>query len=304
MENRNADVIQIDLYPPITLSKCDLMHVGYSRNNKQDTIPQHLHDIGAYELTAILSGRGRCFAGDLATPVKKGDIYVSFPYESHQVEADPENDISQLFITFRVSDPVYEEAFKKIWKVNIPPTNRVFQNDQIKVIIDTVISELQSTEKLYRTEFLSTLTEQILIYFLRAYSNRTSIALSRYPSPEELSHHIMHYIDTHVLEMRSLTEISDALSYHYNYLSLLFKKTQGYTIADYYLSKRMEFAKFMLSQQRYSITEIAERLNYSDVFSFSKAFRAFYGISPKKYISGNLSESNGHNPGKESGKLL
>ena len=58
------------------------------------------------------------------------------------------------------------------------------------------------------------------------------------------------------------------------------------TIAEYYQNRRLETAKLLINSGDLKITNIAERLNYSSLFAFSKAFKKKYGIAPKNYIGG------------------
>ena len=44
----------------------------------------------------------------------------------------------------------------------------------------------------------------------------------------------------------------------------------------------MEYAVKLLAEDK-PVTKIAHALNYESIHSFSKAFKGFYGISPKQY---------------------
>jgi len=94
---------------------------------------------------------------------------------------------------------------------------------------------------------------------------------------------LMNYIDTHIYSLKSLNELSVVTGYNYSYLSSLFKKTTKNTLSEYYSEKRLELSKHMLLENKLSITEIAEQLNYSSRFTYTKAFTNKYGISPANY---------------------
>ena len=51
------------------------------------------------------------------------------------------------------------------------------------------------------------------------------------------------------------------------------------------LEQRMERAVSMLKNTGLSIEEIAKTIGYSNTSNFYKAFREFYGKSPKHYIA-------------------
>ena len=82
--------------------------------------------------------------------------------------------------------------------------------------------------------------------------------------------------------MTSLDELSEKFNYNYSYLSALFSRVTGKTLREYYSERRLEVARTMVLENNKKIWEIADMLNYSSAFAFSKAFAARYGISPKK----------------------
>ena len=90
----------------------------------------------------------------------------------------------------------------------------------------------------------------------------------------------MRYLSLNLLSIRNLSEITRYLNYNYSYLSKVFKKTTGKSLTDYYISLKMERAKTLILDERFSVSKAAEMLNYSSVYAFSKAFKEFYGVSP------------------------
>ncbi len=65
------------------------------------------------------------------------------------------------------------------------------------------------------------------------------------------------------------------------YLNKLFKKGLGETPFAYITRRRMETAKDMLSEHC-TVGETAHSVGYGDIYQFSRAFKRYYGISPKK----------------------
>ncbi len=58
----------------------------------------------------------------------------------------------------------------------------------------------------------------------------------------------------------------------------------GETLQNFINRKRIEkAAAFLLHQKEKSITEISEEIGFSDISSFSRAFKKFYGISPNQF---------------------
>lgn len=61
-----------------------------------------------------------------------------------------------------------------------------------------------------------------------------------------------------------------------------FKSIFGNSIYQYYLSKKMETAKALLTNQEGTIAEIGYRLGYSNIAQFSARFKKHFGVSPSK----------------------
>ena len=104
-------------------------------------------------------------------------------------------------------------------------------------------------------------------------------------SSKETCLKIMHYIDTHIYSIKNLSDLSDTFSYNYSYLSSVFKNTMGFTLLDYYQNRRLDAARLLINEGEFSATAIAGKLNYSSLYSFSKAFKLKYGVSPTNYVS-------------------
>jgi AraC-like DNA-binding protein len=84
--------------------------------------------------------------------------------------------------------------------------------------------------------------------------------------------------------MKNLQELSGATDYSYGYLSALFKSTTSITLSAYFQEKKLDTARMLLLDNKLTVTETAEMLNYSSVYAFSKAFRSYYGVPPRKFI--------------------
>lgn len=274
--------MQFDLTPPLRLDGYILYHTGYSHAKDATFIPEHYHH-QTLELTAFTEGLGQSYAGDAPTDVRAGDIFVSFPFERHRVPSDEEKPLSFVFVSFRVTTPKFEGALAHLWRDNPPPTDRLFRNEKVFALIRSIFTEFERGPGRYSSELIAAALEQIVIYLLRAFADRVPKPLSEKPTEEELCLRLAHYIDTHLLSMKHLSECADSLSYNYCYLATLFKRKTGTTLSDYYRMKRLEMAKFLIEEHECSLTEIAETLNYSGLSAFSKAFHRRFGLSPREY---------------------
>ncbi len=90
---------------------------------------------------------------------------------------------------------------------------------------------------------------------------------------------MIHYNDeAPVLNFSSF--LSEKLNYDYNYLSNLFSEVKGTTIEHFIIAHKIEKAKELLIYNELTLTEIAEKLHYSNVAHLSNQFKKVTGLTP------------------------
>ncbi len=62
-----------------------------------------------------------------------------------------------------------------------------------------------------------------------------------------------------------------------------FKNHIGVSPIAYLISNRLQKARYLLYDLNLSITEVAYRVGYHDIFQFSKQFKKHFGISPRSF---------------------
>lgn len=96
----------------------------------------------------------------------------------------------------------------------------------------------------------------------------------------------------------SLSEIAAKCGVSDCYFRRLFQQYSGESPMNFRQRLRIERAKqLLLSDQQYTVSEIAQELGFSDVYHFSKTFKKYCGESPKKYIQNIIlqkSQASGH----------
>ncbi len=87
--------------------------------------------------------------------------------------------------------------------------------------------------------------------------------------------------------------LAEKLQFEYNYLSNLFSEVEGTTIEKYFINQKIEKVKELLVYDELSLSEIADRLDYSSVAYLSSQFKKVTGLTPTFYKS--LKESKRRN---------
>lgn len=91
---------------------------------------------------------------------------------------------------------------------------------------------------------------------------------------------VISYIQLKYSEHVKIETIALSLGLNRSYLTRLFKEATGYSLQEYLLTYRMKMAIKLLSENKLSVSEIAEAVGYTDTFTFSKAFKRHFGKSP------------------------
>jgi AraC family transcriptional regulator len=91
------------------------------------------------------------------------------------------------------------------------------------------------------------------------------------------------YIQDHLDQPFCLEAIAKRFNISKLQLSRQFKPIFGVTLFQHIHASRMVLAKDLLSRNK-PITEVALRLSYSDQSHFTRFFKRFVGISPRKWV--------------------
>lgn len=89
---------------------------------------------------------------------------------------------------------------------------------------------------------------------------------------------IKDYIDAGQGMNLCLNDLEKQFSYSKYYLEKQFKNTYGTSLIAYRNKKRFEAAKELLKTT--SVTAVSEKLGFSSIYAFSRAYKLYYGVSP------------------------
>lgn len=267
---------------PLIFDNISVFQLGRMFCSGTTVVDEHVHS-DLFELTVVTGGVGAVITNGVPITVGRGDIYLSFPFDTHKIVSDPESPLKYDFFAFNCDDKTIKSELDNLAQDYHSPYTRVFRDERINQTIGNALAELNS-KYIFNSELMTVFLREILIYMIRDFKNIVPDKHRGAASQAEiLCYQIMHYIDTHIYSMKNLKEISNITNYSYGYLSALFKKTTSQNLSYYYNEKKSDIARILIVENRLKIAEIAEMLNYSSVYAFSKAFSGRFGISPREY---------------------
>ncbi len=91
------------------------------------------------------------------------------------------------------------------------------------------------------------------------------------------------------LDIKLSFYLSRELNQDYSALSNLFSEVEGITIEKYYILQKIEKVKEFLAYDELTLSEIADRLNYSSMAYLSSQFKKITGLSPSHFKKHRIS---------------
>lgn len=127
-------------------------------------------------------------------------------------------------------------------------------------------------------EDLCYLTSEILEFFISV--------IYEYRANKMQNKHLINaldYIKSNFHKPLSLNSVADNIYLNRYYLSHLFRTELKVTFSDYLNKVRMEEAARLIRTQGFKIQEVADAVGFRDANYFTKVFKKYYNVTPKKY---------------------
>lgn len=169
----------------------------------------------------------------------------------------------------------YPEFYERISTVDSSALSRKLQS-----IVPLIASgRIEAVNK----EWFLDLTEKIIYKEYGNYIALKNIHSLRASTRKEILRRLQlgkEYMDEHfqtIKEIRQVAEYSNMSEYHF---FRSFKQAFGMTPFQYLTGKKMTLAKELVKDPEKKLADIALSCNFPDVFTFSKAFKRYYGVPP------------------------
>lgn len=121
------------------------------------------------------------------------------------------------------------------------------------------------------------------MYHLLAALVETTKPVTQHTTAEAYIFQAQTYINKNFAQPIQIATIANKLGLHPNYLTAIYKKYTNTTPKEYLMKVRMAKAVDFLLHTNYQMKIVARSVGYTDSLAFSKAFRKYYGVSPKEY---------------------
>lgn len=239
-----------------------------------------------YELIYIEEGSLTLCYNNKDYSFSKGDFILLHPAVSHSFKR-LKDDLSQPHIHF---DIIYSSdsnkrtvSFKNIEDFT-EEEKSIIHPDYLKASSPIVI--FKNKEKalklfymvIYESNPLIKKANLIMLLEMLIADNFQNI-LSTNETSRSVASQIKDYIDAGLGFAFSLSDFEQQFSYSRFYLEKQFKAEFNVGLIEYKNSVRLKAAKELLKEN--SVSAVCERLGFSSIYAFSRAYKNFYGYSPK-----------------------
>ena len=114
-------------------------------------------------------------------------------------------------------------------------------------------------------------------------NNAVQSPLGLFKSENEIFAQAEQYIKLNLRKNLRVQDVAAALNIDRCYFSRIFKSRFEVSPHEYINRLRLRQAELLLTTTNYSVMQIAEILNFTDIYSFTKCFKRRYHVSPTQY---------------------
>ena len=267
--------------------------VHYFKYGKNFNFATESHDF--WELVFIDSGNAQVLSDNNVLPLTQGQAILHRPKVTHTIYTK-NNFANSAIISFDCKSKKLKTIADQI----------LILNEYEKSLLNKIISEAKASysdklndahlTKMTKKNSLPFASEQIIknsiellfISLIRNFENNSqhsefiNLTVSSDKIVDSIRELLANKLDNS--ENIDLNEISFKIGFSKSYIKSQFKKKTGSSIIQYYIDMKIDKAKKLLSQQKYTVSEISDMLGFGSIYYFSRQFKLQTDMSPTEYI--------------------
>lgn len=256
----------VDRFPvkPIPANDIIPIRAGYQKCDPGYSFGPVVRD--SFTIQYVCSGRGTVFKGNAKFNITASQCFILRPGETFRLQADVLDPWTYIWIGFRTSLNVPELYLQDVI------AGKDFEN------LFLSIANCNKAANRPLEPLLLSYIWKLLFLFQQVHTpaDKTYKKAEEYVERACLLIH-NHYATTNV------QKLAQALHLNRSYLSRIFKESTGISIQSYLTNTRLQAARSLILQD-YTVSQASSMVGYSDIASFSRAFKNYYKLSPKQYL--------------------
>lgn len=288
----NTTFVKTELHDVINVS--GLYTVHYFKYGKNFRFNEESHDF--WELVYIDSGKAKITNNSRIIPLNQGNAFLHLPNAKHTIYTE-EQFANSAIISFSCKSRALKSLAEKI----------LVLSDYEKTLLNKIVNETKigfsdklndaHLKKMSKSPLAPIGSEQVIkncieLLFVSILRNvhaekHEPEQISLNISSDQIVDSIRNILNEKLEQAQpiNLAELSYKLGFSKSYIKSQFKKKTGLSIIKFYIHMKIDKAKKLLSQQKFSVSEIADMLGFGSVFYFSRQFKLHTDMSPTEYIN-------------------
>ena len=246
--------------------------------------PMHWHYYS--EIIYVNSGSIDIICNNRKATLHKGDVCYFYPLQLHSVKA-ADNEVIHSVVKFNIQTLNIPKAYlQQIYDCFIQRTYEddfciiIHNNDNIKKIVQNIISEYDSKKAMYMLAVQSGI-QSLLISIARSIDNNKK-QIPKHSDQDLSFYHILEYIDAHSSERLEINKLAEMCNMSYSHFAKLFRENYGRSCKQYIEYIRLNKAQDLLLNSDMSIDYIAQETGFYDCSHFIRQYKKWRGITPKR----------------------
>ena len=276
-------------FSPILLGGLKIQPVvlHFTREKEKRVVPVHQHRFA--ELSWMIDGSmGYKFGDDLQVISSNEKNFIFIPPETSHQRISQENNSTILGFLLdltpqnKAGELFYEKIAKFLTENNFIFDNIAFMNEFESRILEQLASKkgiVTGRINLLIYEFLFNFFNHFFPDYLIQNSNDHKMSYDH----DVLVVNTKQLIEAHLSSSISQKEIARKFSISVRHLSRIFSGQTGFSVGSYIIQRRLNAAKKMLYNPKFSVKEIAESLGFRSDNYFCAFFKRQTGMTPLEY---------------------
>lgn len=259
---------------------------------RPDPDPMHWHDY--LEIAMVLEGRGTFVFGQRALPAEPGDLFFIDNSQPHVALPEAGVPLRLLLVLFRPEliaapgcrelDLGYLAPFRFDERAASP---RICGASPLAAELRPVLHELMVTWRRHdpaeRHLVDATLRRALALVNRARGADPTAAAVRAAGDRREQIRPVLAYLDHHCGERITLDDVAGIIHVSSSRVRHVFKDVTGVSFKEYLTQARVAEAKRLLLGTDLSVSEVAHRVSYTNLYQFYKVFYRSNAMSPGEY---------------------
>lgn len=290
MEIRNENYVKNSLKSIIKINGIYTVH--YFKYGKNFTVAPEKHDF--WEMVYVDSGEVGIIADDKEFTLKQGEAFFHRPNELHTIYTNNSfgntaiisfESSSRMINYFADKIFVFGDFEKNLLAKVIKETPKCF-SDKLNEIYLTKMTKRKDAP-VGSEQIIKNCIELMLLSLLRGKEKEENVKkmtenVANLHS-DKIVVNIIKLLNDRLYTSIDLDTIAKELFFSKTYIKTVFKKHMGTSIIQYYILLKIEESKKLISQNKYTYTEIAYMLGFNSVHYFSRLFKSHTQMTPSEY---------------------